>query len=282
MENKSLTVGIVGGTGQMGALFKKNFKGSGCRVLVSSRKTSLKPEDCAKKSDVIIISVPISSTIEVIKKVAPKIKKNSLLMDMTSLKEEPVKAMLKYSNCDVIGMHPLFGPNIKSLKKQTIILCPARTKTGKWLKWIKGILVKNGAILKITTPKKHDEMMSIIQGLTHFSALNVAHTIGSLRVGVNNSLEYTSPIYKLRMVMVARILNQDPNLYADIEIANPQNKKAIRAYINSAKKLEKIIETKNRKEFLKYFRECSKSFGDFKNEAERTSDYLIEKMVEKD
>ncbi len=275
-----VTIGIIGGTGQMGQFFKRFFEKNNCKVLIASRKTKLKQIDCAKQSDVVLISVPIDVTVDVIKKIAPYINKNSLLIDTTSIKKEPVGAMLKYSKCEVIGMHPVFGPNVSSLKSQTIVLCPTRTK--KWLKWIIDIFGKNGAKIKITTPEKHDEMMSIIQGLNHFSTLSVAHAMKSFGISINESLEYTSPIYKLRMVMLGRILNQDARLYANIEIMNPKNKKALDAYINSTKKLQKIITTKNTKEFVKYFNECAEFFGKFNKEAEKISDYLIEKMVERE
>jgi len=277
---RAITVGIIGGTGQMGQFFKRFFESNNCKVLISSRKAKLKPEKCAKQSDVVFVSVPIDATINVIKKIAPHINKNSLLIDTTSIKKEPVDAMLRYSKCEVIGMHPVFGPNVSSLKNQIVILCPARTK--KWLNWIVNIFEKNKAKIKITTPEKHDEMMSIIQGLNHFSTLSVAHAMKELGISVEESLEYTSPIYKLRMAMIGRILNQEPRLYANIEIMNPKNKEVLRIYEESSIKLQKIIATKNTKEFLRYFNECAEFFGDFKEEAEKVSDYLIEQMVEKE
>ncbi|MDP3765071.1 MAG: prephenate dehydrogenase/arogenate dehydrogenase family protein [Nanoarchaeota archaeon] len=275
-----VTVGIIGGTGQMGRFFNRFFEKNDCKVLVSSRITKLKPIDCAKQSNIVMVSVPMDVTVDIVKKIAPHINKNSLLIDTTSVKKEPVKAMLRYSKCEVIGMHPVFGPNVSSIKNQIIVLCPARTK--KWLKWLVDIFEKNGAKIKITTPEKHDEMMSIIQGLTHFSTLSVAHAMKKLGVSIEESLGYASPVYKMRMAMFGRILNQNPNLYASIEIMNPKNKKVLDAYIKSSKKLQKIIETKNTKEFLEYFDECAEFFGNFKKEAERMSDYIIEKMVERE
>lgn len=280
MFKEAVKVGIIGGTGQMGKFFKRFFENNNCFVSVSSRRTKLKPEDCAKQSDVVIVSVPMDVTVEVIKKIVPYIKKNSLLMDTTSIKKEPVDAMLKYSKCEVIGMHPVFGPNIKSIKKQTIVLCPARTK--KWLNWAVNIFEKNGAKVKVTTPEKHDKMMSIIQGLNHFSTLSIAHAMKNLGVNLQESLDYTSPVYKLRMAMIGRILNQEPNLYAGIEMMNPKNKKVLQEYIKSSKKLQKIIESKNTEKFVEYFNECKEFFGSFKKEAEEVSDYLIEKMVERE
>lgn len=274
-----VTVGIIGGTGQMGQFFRRFFEKNKCRVLIASRKTKLKPEDCARQSDVVLVSVPMDVTVGVIKKIASCISKNSLLIDTTSIKNEPVKAMLKHAKCEVIGMHPVFGPNVNSLRSQTVVLCPARTK--KWLQWLKGIFERNGARVKLSTPEKHDEMMSVIQGLNHFSTLSVAHAMKMLGISVKESLEYTSPVYRLRMAMVGRILKQDPNLYASIEMMNPKNKDVLKAYAESSKKLRSIIETKDTKAFLEYFNECSKFFGGFKEEAEELSDYLIGQMVKR-
>jgi len=89
--HEKITVGIIGGTGQMGQWFKKFFEKNKYNILIASRKTKLKPEQCAAKCDVVIISVPIASTTKVIKEVAPYVRDSALLMDLTSLKKEQVK-----------------------------------------------------------------------------------------------------------------------------------------------------------------------------------------------
>jgi prephenate dehydrogenase len=274
-----MRVGIIGGTGQMGQWFKRFFEKNKCEVLIASRKTKLRPEELAAKCDVVIISVSIESTIKVIKEVGPYVKEEGLLMDLTSIKKEPVAAMLKYSKAAVIGAHPVFGPSIEGIKNQTVVLCPARPKN--WLDWIKNILEKNGALVRITTPEKHDQMMSIIQGITHFSTISLAHTLKKLGIDVEESLHYTSPIYKLRMDMVGRVLDQDPKLYADIEMCNPFNKKAMEEYIRSTRELIGIIKRKDRDEFMRFFKEGADFLGDFKKEATEYSDYLIEQLVKK-
>ncbi len=274
-----LTVGIIGGTGHMGKFFKRFFENNNCKVLVSSRKTKLSPENCARQCDVILISVPIESTVSVIKKISPYAKKGSLMIDTTSIKTSPVSAMLKYSKSEVIGMHPVFGPNTKSLKNQIIVLCPARTK--KWIGWIIKIFEKNGARIKIATPEKHDQMMSIIQALIHFSALGIADVLKNSGVTLKETMEFASPIYRMNMLMIGRLLNQDANLYADIEIMNTKDRGLLKKYIDSVKKLQGIIESNDRKAFLKYFDECSGFFKEFSKESEEASEYLIEKMAEK-
>ncbi len=274
-----MKIGIIGGTGLMGKWFKHFFEQRGFEVLIAGRKTSLSMEDVARSCDVVIISVPISATVNIIKKIGHLVQEDALMMDFTSLKTEPVNAMMKYSNAHVLGMHPVFGPGVKTIRNQTIVLTPGRGD--KWLKWAKQLFKKAGAKVRMTTPERHDEMMAIIQGITHFSAISIGYAFKELGVDLQESLHYTSPIYKLRMDMVGRILSQDPQLYADIEMCNPHTMKVTEAYINASKKLQFIIEKKDKDAFEKYFKEASDFFGSFKKEAVEYSDYIVEKLVRK-
>ena len=70
-------------------------------------------------------------------------------------------------------------------------------------------------------------------------------------------------------------------LYADIEILNPEAGKAIGTYLKTSKKLLKIIKNKNINGFVKYFNEAANYLGDFKKQAEKNSNHLIKKLVER-
>jgi len=263
----------------MGRWFKIFFESQSHLVMVTGRKTELTSAECAKKCDIVIVSVPINVTTKVISEIGKFVRKDALLMDFTSIKTEPVKAMLKFSHSEVIGCHPVFGPSVSMIKNQTIVLCPARGT--RWLPIIKGLFEKNGAKVKITTPEKHDEIMAIIQGMTHFSIMSVAYAMKEMNADINESLDFSSPIYKLRMDMVGRILNQDAGMYADIEIVNKKTRRAIKAYLDSARKLQSIIESEDREAFISYFKEASDYLGDFRKVAEDYSNFIIEKLVEK-
>jgi len=272
-------IGIIGGRGQMGRWFAAFFRKEGHKVLIAGRNTSLRPEELAEKCDVVIISVPIHATLDVIKSIGKHVRKGSLLMDLTSIKSAPVRAMLKYSKAQVIGAHPVFGPTVNTIKGQRVVLCPARGR--KWMTWLKGLLERNSAKVKITTPENHDKMMSIIQGITHFSSICTGYALKEMGIDVDESIDFTSPIYRLRIGMVGRILNQDPRLYADIEIQNKETIKAVNAYIRSANKLREHIKKKDEMGFVKFFDEAADAFGSFKEEAMDETNYLIEKMVER-
>ena len=116
----------------MGHLFSEFFKKHGIKVLLSDINTKLTNTQLAQKSDITIVSVPIDKTKQTIEQIRDHLPNTSALMDLTSVKEMPVKAMLK-AKCEVMGMHPMFG-NSNPIPGQTIILCPTK-KSSHWSKW---------------------------------------------------------------------------------------------------------------------------------------------------
>jgi prephenate dehydrogenase len=280
-------VGIIGGAGKMGQCFRKFFERNNYEVIISDTTITNESSDkkysneyIASKCDIVIISVPISTTLDVIRGVAPLVKKDSLLMDLTSLKSREVKTMMECSECEVIGAHPVFGPTVSTFRKQVMILCPGRGN--KWMPLIKGILEKEETLVKVVSPDEHDSFMSIVQGLTHFSSISICNTLSSLEVDVEESMKLSSPIYRLRMSTLGRILYQDPELYADIELRNPKIRKIIKEYKRSVDRLAEIIEKNDRQGFIDYFKEAAKGLGEYPKYAQEESDKIIDMISKSD
>jgi len=92
---KPKTIAIIGGTGKIGGMFAKAFKEKGYEVIIASRETEISMEDAAARGDVVIVSIPIRNTKEVIEKISGNLKKDALLTDFTSVKVMPCKVMEK-------------------------------------------------------------------------------------------------------------------------------------------------------------------------------------------
>lgn len=270
-----MKIGIIGGKGAMGKWFVGFFKEKGYEVVVSDIGTKLTNEELAGTCDVVIVSVPISKTVKVIESVRNFVGGDSLLMDFTSLKSEPVKAMLKGTRCSVVGCHPMFAPTLDNMKGQTVVLCKGRGD--KWFKWANEIFA--GAKIKITEPEKHDKYMAAIQGALHFSSIAFCHALKEMNIDIKESLDFASPVYLIRLYSLVRIFNQDPALYADIELCNPEVKDAISGFLKSADKLKSFIDSGNKEKFINFMNEAGDYLGkDFKKEAQKKSDELIKKM----
>jgi len=272
-----MKAGIIGGTGRMGRLFVRVFERAGYEVMVSGRKTTVTSADIARQCDLVIVSVPIHDTVKVIGEIAPLLRPGQLLCDFTSLKVEPVKAMLE-SKADVIGLHPMFGPTVRSISRQTIILCPARAGKERVAALV-ALFEAQGAVCTIATPEEHDRIVAVVQGLTHFVTLCMADTVRRLGVDIRTTQAFTSPVYQIELSLMGRLLSQDPALYADILEGNPFVPEVLAACRNSAAELSAIIEAKDAEGFRKFFEQNSRNLGSYCEEGQKTTDALIECMV---
>jgi len=273
-----MQVGIIGGTGQMGSFFSRVFEQAGHQVRISGRKTVLSPTDLAADCDLIMISVPIHATIPVIQEIVPLLNSGQVLCDLTSLKSDQVREMLK-GRAEVIGLHPMFGPTAKTLQGQTIIATPARCSEKKW-EDLKEIFISQGARVTVTTPEHHDRMMAVIQGLTHFKALVMADTMRRLGITPEDTEPFMSPIYRIETSVAGRILAQDPMLYADILCDNPEVSPVLKTCCDAARSLSGIIESEDRDHFTRLFLQDREWFGEYCAQSLEETDRLISVMVQ--
>ncbi len=121
--------------------------------------------------DGVVLAVPINKLPSVLKNISPYLKPRSLVVDVCSVKEQPIKWMKKYlpKQTSILGTHPLFGPESagKNLKGKNIIFCPVRISKSK-LKIISNLLSSLGLILTEMSPKEHDKLIASTLFLTQF------------------------------------------------------------------------------------------------------------------
>lgn len=279
MEVESRTVAIIGGNGGMGRCMAELFGDLGHAVMIADVDTKLTASEAARHADVVIVSVPIDVTVDVIKEVGPHVRGDAVLADVTSIKSAPVRAMLESSDASVVGTHPLFGPSVHSLQGQRIALVEARGDT--WGKWFEQMFAARGMNVVRTTAKEHDETMAVVQVLTHFATEVAGLAMASLNVPLEQTLQFTSPVYLIELLMTARHFAQDPNLYASIQMSNEQTPRVLDAFHDATSKWRDIINSGDRAAVQIMFEQVRQHFGNFTEQAMRQSSYLIDRLVER-
>ena len=179
-----MRIAIIG-AGKMGVWFAKFFRSEGYSVVIADRKKEklrkLEKEagfetadflKAVENADRILICVSIDAFEEIIGKISPAVKKKQVVMDICSIKSHPVEIMHKYlPNRLVLGTHPVFGPGSTNIANKTFVLTPTNNEEEEFADAFKTWLESKKARVFIMSPKKHDQLMSVVLGLPHFIGL---------------------------------------------------------------------------------------------------------------
>lgn len=270
---------IVGGAGAMGRLLQRLFGELGHEVSILDRDTVDRVDAEVPAADVVVISVPIEVSEEVIRRVGPHMRADALLMDVTSIKQAPLRAMLEATSASVLGTHPMFGPGVHSLQGQRIVVCPGRGDA--WRRWVEQMFSARGLVVEEASPEVHDRAMAVVQVLTHFQTQVLGWALARIGVPLSESRRFTSPAYLMELYIAARHFAQAPELYGPIEMRNPMTSDATQAFREAAEELSDILETRDQQRFTAMFEEVRRFFGDFTDEALEQSSFLIDRLVER-
>ena len=268
---------IVGGHGGMGRLLGRELAARGHHVDVLELDDGRDRAQAVREAEIVIVAVPMEVARSVVHEIGPHVRPEALLCDINSLKQSTCEAMAQRCRAEAIGMHPMFGPTIHSLRRQKVIVCPV--KPGPRTAWLRQELQQMGLELIETDPATHDRMMAVIQVLVHFSTLVMGEALRRTGASVEDSLRFTSPIYRLELAFVGRLFAQNPSLYAEIEMTNPYGDEVRRCFLDAAEALNRTIASGDREAFYKMFDGVSRYFKQFAGEAMHLSDFIIDTMV---
>ena len=278
LEVDAKTIAIIGGEGGMGRSLNTLFSDLGHEVRSADLQTELRPVEAAATADVVIVSVPIRETRQVIEQLGPLVREDSLLMDVTSIKTDPMAAMLESTEASVVGTHPMFGPGVNTYQGQRVVICPGRGDA--WLDWTRQMFTARGLVISEAAPAQHDSMMAIVQVLHHFKTQVLGLTLSRTGTPLEETLRFTSPAYLLEAYVTGRHFAQSPDLYGPIEMLNPDSSRLIQAFGNAAADLAEILAAGDQDAFDQVFADVRAFFGDFTDEALEQSGFLIDRLVE--
>lgn len=279
LELEAKTVAVIGGHGGIGRRMAGLFQDLGHDVLLADLDTELSAVEAARKAHVTLVCVPIEVTEQVVREVGPHVPRDGLLMDVTSIKQGPLAAMLEATEASVLGTHPMFGPGVHSLQGQRIVVCPGRGEA--WAAWARQTFASRGLVITEASAQEHDRAMATVQVLTHFQTQVLGLTLARLGAPLAESLKFTSPAYLMELYVAARHFGQDPALYGPIEMMNPLTPLVTATFQKATDHVAEILTSKDQLRFGAMFDEVRTFFGDFAKEATEQSKFMIDRLVER-
>lgn len=275
-----MKIGIIGGTRGLGKTLASLLKREGYDITITGRDQAIgnsvsnelgvsysnNNKKTVSLSDIVIIAVPIATTSAVIKEIANSMKPDSLLLDVTSVKMEPSNLMNELLSDDVefIPTHPVFGPRTTDLNGQVVVLTPIQEK-GKWYPKVAKFLKDHKVRVIESTPEEHDNMMAVVQVLTHFSYISTASAIKKLGINIKDTRKFESPIYSLMVDMISRIVSQNPFLTYSIQLENENGEKVRQVFADSVLELKEVLTNHDEEKFVELAIEATKNMDDIQS-----------------
>ncbi len=267
---------IIGGAGDFGSWYAEFFKKKGSCVVICSRSESagrLKAQvlgvsferDFAKAAsgaDLVVASVPIDAVGEVLETVSAAAKKGALVVDFASVKKQAVRALSKISKkrkgVEFASIHPMHGPRAISIEGVSVVFIPV--KAGEKYSALKRVFEDEGCKVVESTAEEHDRVLSVVQGLAHFACISSAAAMKSSGVDLKRAREFSSPLFEVFLSAVGRVVLQNPDTYAKIQVENPANKKMRALFASEARRVAAIANAGDSAVLAREISECGRAF----------------------
>lgn len=250
-------IAIIGSEGQMGKWFTKYFLERGYEVIGYDAEKEIQSKLITKaqslvgailSADYVILCIPVKRTPETIRLIAKEMKRESYLIDISSLKLKTAAALSKIPEKVIpICIHPMFGPGTKKLKGQNVISIPIRDAK-KELAVAKSLFPEASFVQIDAT--EHDKKIAIVLGMTHLVNLGLANILAKEE---NFALveKMAGTTFKAQKLLTAGIMTESPELIETI-ISNPEIRKYAEEFWKDIGRMLILVQENRTEEILKY------------------------------
>ncbi len=218
-----MRVGVYG-LGRFGAFWAEILAGR-YEVLAYSRNPARKTPGGVKRvdadeifsCDAVFLCVAISAMEEVVAGIAPRLRPGTTVFDTCSVKIHPVKVMdaLLPANVNIIGTHPMFGPDSgkNGIEGFPLAFCPVRGTDDSRDFWFDEFSHMGLHVLRLSADE-HDREAAYTQGVTHF----MGRVLDDLKLKPS---AIATKGYEKLLEIVEQTCNDPFQLFIDLQRYNP-------------------------------------------------------------
>lgn len=250
-------IAIIGAEGQMGKWFSKYFIEKGFEVIGYDAEKEIVNKSVTKAKslvgailsvDYVILCTPTKKTPEIIRLIAKEMKRESCLIDISSLKTKVVSTLSKMPDKVIpICIHPMFGPGTKKIKGVNIISIPIRDSKKELA--IAKSLFSEANFVTIDAPE-HDKKIAVILGMTHLINLVFANILSKdEKIGLTEKM--TGTTFKAQKILAESIMTESPDLIETV-ISNPEIRKFAEELWKDIGRMLTLIQENKSDEIIRY------------------------------
>jgi prephenate dehydrogenase len=207
-------------------------------------------DDAITESDVIVLAIPVDSTVKLLPEILNKITKQ-IVIDLGSTKEMLIAAVKNHPKRKrFVATHPMWGTEYSgpqaavrgAFENKAVIICNANESDADALEWTKAMFKKIGMHLLEMEAKAHDLHAAYVSHISHITSFALANTVLEKEKEEDAIFEMASAGFE----STVRLAKSNPAMWAPIFMQNRENVlDVLNEHISQLKKFKACLEKEN-------------------------------------
>jgi 7-keto-8-aminopelargonate synthetase-like enzyme/prephenate dehydrogenase len=228
---------VVVGGGGVGSMFAALLGDAGDRVCVIDRAPRPTPRpgevfeqgditaptrrvlDELRDAELVVLALPEDVALAAVEIVSSAMRPGALLVDTSSVKTAICDAMrTRAAHLEGLGLNPMFAPSLDPAGRPiAAVVVRGGPRTTRLLE----LLAERGGRIVELTADQHDRLTAAAQALPHAAILAFGAALAELDVDLRELERIAPPPCATLLALLARIVSGPPEVYWQIQIANP-------------------------------------------------------------
>lgn len=252
---------IAGGSGAVGSLFAERLSESGNDVVIVDRAVpapthrvtrfvrgdisdpGAEVADVVRTADAILLCVPEPVALVAIGRLVGTVRPDALIADTLSVKSTVVPALhaaaMIAGEAEALSLNPMFAPSLGFAGHPVASVVVRDGRRGRALR---DLIEHWGARVVTVTADQHDRLAAAAQALTHAAVIAFGVALAELDVDIADLDQIAPPPHTALLSLLARIASGAPEVYWDVQAANPYAPAARRALSRGVSQLSDVVE----------------------------------------
>ena len=267
--NGAPTIGrvvVAGGSGAVGSLFAERLQESGNDVVIVDLAApgpahgltrfvrgdigdpGAEVTDLVRAADAVLLCVPEPVALVAIDRMAGALRPDALIADTLSVKTTVVPALRAAVMVagEALSLNPMFAPALGFAGHPVASVVVRDGRRGRALR---ELIELWGARVVTVTADQHDRVSAASQALTHAAVIAFGAALAELDVDIADLDRMAPPPHTALLSLLARIASGAPEVYWDVQAANPHAPAARRALARGVSQLTGVVDDGDRPAF---------------------------------
>lgn len=270
---------IAGGEGAVRRLFRSLLAGVPGRelVIVDPRAPAV---DCGRdhtlacdlreperalqallgSADLVLLATPETVALQMVPVLAQYLPRHCLLVDTLSVKSRMADRVdASGLSCQAQGFNPMFAPSL-GFRGQSAVATPYRP--GPLASVFNAMVEGAGCRVREMRAGQHDRTSALLQVATHAAILSFGQVLRRSGYDLAASEAVMPPPHRTLLALLARILSADPEVYWDIQVANPGGGALRDELSECVESLRSMVDANDESSFRRALESVREIFGD--------------------